>query len=162
MDAVGRSESELRRSGDPSARRLFEAVRGACAEGEDLPTRLEAGLRTALGRLASDPDLARLLTVDAFLDREDGTFDLSRRWIEHFGELLRGAAASDPRTGAVESSFLANFLIGGVRYEIGRHIRDGDASELPGLLPDILEALLAFYFEPGEPRGLAQAALAGR
>jgi hypothetical protein len=62
----------------------------------------------------------------------------------------------------VESSFLAHFLIGGVRHEIGRRIRDGQPSELPGLLPGMLEGLLAFYFEPGEPRRLAQAALAGR
>jgi hypothetical protein len=111
---------------------------------------------------ASDPDLVRLLTVDAFLEREDGALEASRRWVGRFGELLREAAASDPRTSAVETSFLSTFLIGGVRHEIGRRLRDGDASELPGLLPDMLEALLAFYFEPGEPRHLAQAALAGR
>jgi hypothetical protein len=162
MNAPEESDHPPRWPGDAGARRLFEAVRDTCVEGKDLPARLEAGLRTALGLFASDPDLARLLTVDAFRERDDGAFDLSRRWVERFGELLREAAASDPRTSSVEASFRATFLIGGVRHEIGRHVRDGGASELPGLLPDMLESLLAFYFEPGEPRRLAQAALAGR
>jgi hypothetical protein len=162
MDAVGGSDRGPRRSGDADARRLFDAVRGACADGDDLPARLEAGLRTALGMFASNPDLVRLLVVDGFLERGDGALDVSRRWVGRFGELLRQAAASDPRTSAVEPTFVATFLIGGIRYEIGRRVRDGGASELPGLLPDLLEALLAFYFEPGEPRQLAQAALAGR
>jgi hypothetical protein len=129
---------------------------------EGLAARLEAGLRTTLGRFASDADLACLLTVDAFLDGRDGAPDASRRWVGRFGELLRDAAASDPRASAVESSFLAPFLIGGVRHEIARLVLDGKASDLLGLLPGMLEALLAFYLEPGEPRRLARAALARR
>jgi hypothetical protein len=148
--------------GDSGAERLLTLVREACAGGTDLPTRLEAGLRVALELLAADPAMARLLTVDPYLDDEDGALDALRRWTERFGALLRDAAAQDPRASPVEPVFLAPFLIGGVRFQIARLVLNGEASDLLRLLPGTLEALLAYYFEPGEPRALAEAALTGR
>jgi hypothetical protein len=71
------------------ARRLFALVRDACAEGEDLPTRLEAGLRAALTMLAGEPELAYELTVAPWLDSDDGALDAQRAWMERFGDLLR-------------------------------------------------------------------------
>jgi hypothetical protein len=148
-------------SGEDGARHLFESVRGACAGGEELPVRLEAGLRTALGMLAAEPDLAYVLTVDPYLGEGDGALDAQREWIERFGTLLRDAVASDPRTTTTDLCFLAAFLIGGVRFQIARLVLKGEAPDLLRLLPGTLEALLAYYFEPGEVRGLAQAALDG-
>jgi hypothetical protein len=148
--------------GDTGAERLLTRVREACAGGTDLPTRLEAALRVALETLASDPDLARLLTVDPYLDDEHGALDALRGWIGRFGELLRRAAEEDPRASPVEPAFLAPFLIGGVRFQIARLVLNGEASDLPRLLPSLLEGLLSYYFEPGEPRHLALAALAAR
>ncbi len=149
-------------SGEAGARRLFALVRDACAGGEDLPARLESGLRAALGLLAAEPELASQLTVDAYLYADDTALDAQRVWLGRFGTLLREAAAADPRASAVEVSFLAPFLIGGVRFQVGRMVIAGEASDLLRLLPGTLEALLAYYFEPGEPRLLAQAALATR
>jgi hypothetical protein len=148
-------------SGDAGARLLFAAVRDACEGGEDLPARLEAGLRAALRMLADEPELAYRLTVAPYMEADDVALDGLGEWIGRFGGLLRGAAAADPRAGQ-ESSFIAHFLIGGVRFQVGRLVLNGEASELPRLLPGTLEALLAYYFEPGEPRRLAHIALAGR
>jgi hypothetical protein len=151
-------------SGEAGARRLFELVREACGDGEDLPTRLEAGLRAAFGMLAAEPELTSLLTVESYLgeDERDVALDAQRRWNGRFGDLLRGAAERDPRARGTEPAFLAPFLIGGVRFQIARLVLKGEGSDLLRLLPGTLEALLAYYFEPGEPPSLAQAALSGR
>jgi hypothetical protein len=159
MSGERRSADPVPWSGEAGARRLFEHVRGACGGGEDLPARLEAGLRAALGMLAAEPELASLVTVEPYLDREEGAFDALREWIGRFAGLLRDATASDPRANTAEPSYLAPFLIGGVRFQIGRMVINGESSDLLRLLPGTLEALLAYYFEPGEPRTLARAVL---
>jgi hypothetical protein len=150
-------------SGEEGARRLFAALRGACAEAEGLPARLAAGLWTTFEILGEEPELAHRLTVEPYLQDGGGddALDAHQKWIRRFGGLLRDAAAEDPRATQV-SSFLAPFLIGGVRFQIARLVMAGEASDLLRLLPGTLEALLAYYFEPGEPRRLAHIALAGR
>jgi hypothetical protein len=149
-------------AGDPAADRLFSVVRDACVPERDLPARLAAGLRAALGMLAAEPDLAYELTVAPWLESDDGALDAQRDWMTRFGDLLLDAAADDPRTTPSRLPFLATFLIGGVRFQIGRLVLNGEATDLLRILPGTLEALLAYYFEPGEPRALAAAALAGR
>jgi hypothetical protein len=148
-------------SGDAAAERLFARVRSACDGGEDLPTRLEAGLRAALGLLADEPELAYELTVAPYLGADEAALDGLRYWLGCFGALLRGAAEDDPRAATSELTYLAPFLIGGVRFQIARLIIGGEGSDLRRLLPGTLEALLAYYFEPGEPQALARAALGG-
>jgi hypothetical protein len=142
-------------SGEEGARRLFELVRSACAGAGDLPTRLEAGLRVALDTLAEEPELAHLLTAEPYLGDDEDALDAQHGWIERFGGLLRDAAAEDPRA-TTAPPFLAPFLIGGVRFQIARLAINGEVSDLPRLLPGTLDALLAYYFEPGEPRALAR------
>lgn len=148
-------------AGEEGAWRLYESVRRACAGEEDLPARLEAGLRAVLGTLAADPDLAHVLTVDPYLGDEGQALAAHREWIARFGELLRVAASDDPRASR-EPAFLAPFMVGGVRFQIARVVLKGEGSDLLRLLPGTLEALLAYYFEPGEPARLACAALAGQ
>jgi hypothetical protein len=108
--------------------------------------------------LAAERELAYPLTVEPCAGgAEDDTFYARRWWTARFGELLREVAGGDPRP----SREPAPFLIGGVRFQIVRLVLNGEASELLRLLPGPLDALLAYYFEPGEPRDLARAALAG-
>jgi hypothetical protein len=149
-------------AGDPAAERLFSVVRDACATECGLPARLAAGLRAALGMLAAEPELAYELTVAPWLDSDDGALDAQRAWMARFGDLLLDAVADDPRTTPSRLPFLATFLIGGVRFQIGRLVLNGEATDLLRILPGTLEALLAYYFEPGEPRSLAQDALVRR
>lgn len=141
--------------GDPGARRLFEAVREACLGGADFPARLEAGLRAALELLAADPDLAQLLTVQPFISGSGEDLAGLRHWLGRFAELLRDAAAdhfeadSHPRLSEL-------FLLGGVRFQIARLTLNGEAADLPRLLPVTLDVLLAYYVEPVEARRLAR------
>jgi len=145
--------------GDAGARRLLAAVTEACAGAEDLPGRLAGGLGAALALLAADPELARLLTVDAHPAADEAAPAARREWITRFGALLRDAVAGDPRAKTYDLPFLADFLVDGVRFQIARLVLEDEAAELMRLLPGTLEALLAYCFEPGEPRRLARAAL---
>jgi hypothetical protein len=140
--------------GERGVERLFARVCSACRTRDGLPGRLEAGLRAALVMLAEEPDLARLLTVDPYLGDDRAALDAHRAWIGRFGDLLRRAAADDPAVSR-ESDFLASFLIGGIRFQIARLVLKKEAADLPRLLPGLLDALLAYYFEPREPRRLA-------
>ncbi len=146
-------------SGESEVERLYERVREACAAEADLPGRLAAALRAALDLLAADPELAYRLTVDPALGLEPEAPRAALRWVARFGDLLSGAAAEDPRASR-EPAFLAGFLVGGVRFQIAGLVLAGEAADLPRLLPGVLEALLAYYLEPGEAPGLAAAALA--
>jgi hypothetical protein len=148
--------------GDAGARRLLACVRSACRAEDGLPARLEAGLRVALETLAADPGLARLLTVEPHLGSDQGALGAQRRWIGRFGDLLREAVADDPRTTTSDLPFLSGFVIGGVRFRIARLVLNGEAAELPRLLPGLLEGVLSYYFEPGDPPRLARAALDAR
>jgi hypothetical protein len=145
-------------SGEAGARRLFVRVRDAGLEGDDLPSRLELGLRAALEMLAANPDLARLLTVDPYLGGDQAALDAQREWIDRLGKLMNAAAASDPRASR-ESDFLARFLVGGVRFQIARRVLNGEASDLSRLLPSLLTTLLSYYFEPTESRRLTLVAI---
>jgi hypothetical protein len=127
------SEEQAPWTGEAGARRLFVCVRDACEKGEDLPSRLEAGLRAALQFLAAEPDLAYRLTVAPWLESSDGALGAERAWMARFGDLLLGAVEDDPRTTPSRLPFLANFLIGGVRFQIGRLVLNHEASE-PRLL----------------------------
>jgi hypothetical protein len=147
------------RSGELGARRLFARVRDEGSRGHDLPTRLAAGLRAALGMLSDDPGLARLLTVDPYLGGDEAALSAQQEWIARFAGLLRRAAADDPRTTTPDLRFLAVFLIGGIRFQIARLVLNGEDADLLRLLPGLLEVLLAYYFEPAESRRLAGVAL---
>jgi hypothetical protein len=146
--------------GEDGAGRLFAEVRAACAGCDGLPGRLEAALRVTLVKFEADPALARLLTVDPYLEGEDLALDGLRGWIERFGGLLHDAVADDPRTTTSAMPFLAGFVIGGVRFQIARRVLNHEASDLLRLLPSLLAGVLAYYFEPGEPIALAEGAIA--
>lgn len=147
-------------AGDPAAERLFSLVCAACAPESGLPAQLAAGLRAALSMLATEPETAWLLTVGPHVGSDLTELRAQDEWIGRFGELLRDAADGDPRTSR-RSSFLAPYLVGGVRFQIARVVLADETSDLLRLLPGTLEALLAYWFEPGEPIVLARAALDG-
>jgi hypothetical protein len=111
--------------------------------------------------LAADPELARRLTLWPHPDEGESAFEARRQWIGRFGDLLSDAVASDPRTTSPSPPLLAAFLIGGVCFQVARLVMRAEGDELPLLLPGTLEVLLAYYFEPGEARDLASAALGG-
>jgi hypothetical protein len=161
------SDEHLDGSGRPgpeegAAERLFARVRDACAEADGLPGHLEAGLRVALGGLAADPELARLLTLDPLPGgADDAWIEVGRELVGRFGALLRDAAAADPRASR-EPDFVAPFVIDGVRFQIARLVLAGETSDLLELVPGTLEGLLAYWFEPGRARALSRAAIARR
>jgi hypothetical protein len=155
------AERPTRWGGDAGARRLLAVVREACASAEDLPTGLAAGLRVTLDTFVAEPELAYELTVAPWLESDGRALDAQRVWMARFGDLLSDAVAGDPRIASSRLPFLAGYVIGDVRFQIGRLVLNHEAADLPRLLPGLLEGVLAYYFEPGEPRALTKAALAG-
>jgi hypothetical protein len=111
--------------------------------------------------LAADPELARRLTLGPYRDEGEGALEVHREWIRCFGGLLSDAVAGDPRTTSSAPPFLAAYLIGGVCFQIARLVTRDEGEELLWLLPGTLEGLLSYYFEPGEAREFALAALGG-
>lgn len=122
--------------------RIHDAVVGACMAGGGLSAVLEPPLAAALSLLASDADLAWLVSVWP----EGADADVWRRrseWWTSYGTLLRGAAE---REGAgLPPFFVEPMLIGGVAFLVSRHVRGAGAGDLEQLLPSIHWYLLSYY-----------------
>jgi hypothetical protein len=143
--------------GDHAAERLRDAVLAPCATRADFPGKVEAALRVTLRLLAADPELAHLLTAQPYVGGDEQALRAQQHWQSRFGDMLRDAAAGHPAP-ASRPRFLEPFLIGGVRFQIGRQVLAGEAAQLERLLPDLLEPLLAFYLGPEEAGRIARAA----
>ncbi len=135
------------------AQRLHDAITAVCDPHASFADRVQAALRAALALLAADPDLARLLTVEPYLD-DDDTFLRYQHWKKHYGALLRRAAAESPEA-STNPPFVEPALIGGLRSQIAHRVLVGETNRLEDLLPGFTEFLLAYY-RSGAPSGLTQ------
>jgi len=137
---------------DRGQERLRDAILIACEADAELPAKVEAALRAALSLLASDPDLAHLLTV--WPDRADTQLWQRRsEWQRRYGELLRAAAAD---AGApAPPFFLEPALIGGVIFVVASYVRVGRAKQLERLVPVARWYLLSSYMSAEDMARLA-------
>jgi hypothetical protein len=117
---------------------------------------VESGLCSALGLLVADPDLAYQLTVAPYLGADEAALEGLREWLGRFGTLLSDAAADDPRA-TKDSSFIAPFLISGVRFQIARLVLNGEGGELLRLVPGNVEGLRNSYIGPDRHGRLTRA-----
>jgi hypothetical protein len=112
---------------------------------------------TAWPRLA-DPMTGRALT-EASVPKSAAVVGLS-------GRDFNGHQCPNPGLSPANCGYFSAQIIGGGRCSISHGNGEKPPSEgssrsvLLRLLPGILEALLAYWFEPGEPSRLARAALA--
>jgi hypothetical protein len=138
------------------ARRLLETIAAACDPAADFPDQLHSTLDAALGLLASEPALARLLCLEPYADD-----DLSRRgqprWLEACAARLRQAARSCPRA-SCPPPFLEPLLLDAIYWRVSDRVRAGHLEQLQGLLPDLFESTLAYYFEAEELSRIVAAA----
>lgn len=137
------------------AGRLLETIAAACDPAADFPDQLRSALDAALGLLALKSALARLLCVEPYAEE-----DLSRRgqprWLAACAAQLRQAARSCPRAGT-PPPFLEPLLLDGIYWRVSNRVRAGHLEQLPGLLPDLLECTLVYYFEAEELSRIAAA-----
>lgn len=140
--------------------RLLGVLTLPCYARAGLTERVEGSLRAGLDLLASDPALARLLTVEA----PAAGAEIARRhheWLSRYGSLLRlaavGVSGAEPPDRAVE-----RVIAGGIASRIAGEVLEDRADSLPDLVPGLVAYVLAFYSQPqGESDRLSAASEAG-
>jgi hypothetical protein len=141
---------------DHAAKLLLDSIEAACSGCVDLAGRVESALRAGLAFLATNHELASLLTVEPYkLGR-----DLALRhqhWLERYGALLRGAASGE-FDAPVHPDFVEPTIVAGISWQISGLVLAARAEQLGRLLPDLLEFTLVFYLGPAEASRIARAA----
>jgi AcrR family transcriptional regulator len=136
--------------------RLLGVLTFPCYSRASLAERVEGSLGAALVFLASEPELARLLTVEA----PAAGPEIAKRhheWMNRYGALLRRAALGHPEIVMPPRSF-EPVIVGGISSAIAEQVLAGQTEHLPDQLPELAAYVLACYRSPTpeDPRvGLA-------
>jgi AcrR family transcriptional regulator len=128
--------------------RLLEVLSLPCYEGATIEERVESSLAAALQALASEPDLARFLFVEAPSAGEDIALRY-HEWLGRYGTLLRSAAPDLPPESSPPPE-VEGVIVGGIASRVASEVLRGRGAELTELTAPFVEYVLAFY-RPGEP-----------
>jgi AcrR family transcriptional regulator len=132
--------------------RLFEILTAPCEADAPLAERVEHSLTAALEALTADPDMGRLLFVEAPSAGEDLALRY-HEWLRRYGRLLQSADAGT-RPGAVPPTEIDEVIVGGIASRIASYLLRGEAERLRELTPHFVSYVLAFYrSEPGPAAG---------
>jgi AcrR family transcriptional regulator len=128
--------------------RLLAILERPCEKGASVEERIETALGAALNTLAAEPEVARLLFVEAPSAGEEIALR-HHEWLRRYGTLLRSAVPQ-----AVAKSSLAveidQVIVGGIASRVASEVLQGRASQLRVLTPHFVDYVLAFY-GPGQP-----------
>jgi len=128
---------------DAGHERLFEVLSQLCEAGGTIEERMEASLTAGFAALAGEPDLARMLFVEAPAAGEAIALRY-HEWLRRYGELLR-AAANGFSARAKPEPEVEPVIVGGIASRIAGEILAGRARGLPELIAPVQEYVLAFY-----------------
>jgi AcrR family transcriptional regulator len=128
--------------------RLFDTLSAPCYEGATIRERVEHSLTAALETLAAEPDLARLLFVEAPSAGEDIALRY-HEWLQRYGTLLRSAAPDLPPQSSPPPE-VEGVIVGGIASRVASEVLRGRGVQLQDLIEPFVEYVLAFY-RPGEP-----------
>jgi AcrR family transcriptional regulator len=133
--------------------RLFDVLMQPCEASATIEDRVERSLTVGLEALAAEPDLARLLFVEAPSAGEEIALRY-HQWLQRYGTLLRFAAPEMPPQSRPAPE-VEGVIVGGVASRIASEVLHGRAKDLPGLRAPLVEYVLAFYRlgEPGPKEG---------
>ncbi len=133
--------------------RLLAILERPCDKGATVEERIETALGAAMDTLAADPDVARLLFVEA-PSAGEGIALRYHDWLRRYGTLLRSAVP-----GAAEKSSLAaeidQVIVGGIATRVASEVLQGRGPQLRVLTPHLVDYVLAFY-GPGRPSPQAE------
>lgn len=136
-----------------SHERLFETLAGPCESAATIEERVELSLAAGLDALASDPDMARLLFVEAPSAGEEMALRY-HEWLQRYGTLLH-AAAPDLPPGLSPAPEVEQVIVGGLASRAASKLLQGEAAKLRDLTAPFVEYVLAFYRlrepTPGRP-----------
>lgn len=129
-------------------RRLFEILTGLCEAGETIGERVELSLAAGLDALASEPDVATLLFVEAPSAGEEIALRY-HEWLRRYGTLLRPTAPDAPPRSSPPPE-VEGVIIGGIASQVAGEVLQGRAEKLRDLTASLASYVLAFY-RPSEP-----------
>ena len=134
--------------------RLFEILTVPCDDdGAGIEERVERSLSAALDALSSEPEIARLLFVEAPSAGEEIALRY-HEWLKRYGTLLR-AAAPDLPSESIPAPEVEGVIVGGIASRVASEVLQGRAAKLRDLAEPLVEYVLAFYRvgEPGPEEG---------
>jgi AcrR family transcriptional regulator len=133
--------------------RLFETLSLPCEDGATIEERVGRSLGAALDTLASEPEVARLLFVEAPSAGEEIALRY-HEWLGHYGTLLRAAAPGLP-SGSIPTPEVEGVIVGGIASRVASEVLQGRGDQLRDLKEPLVEYVLAFYrlAEPGPEPG---------
>jgi AcrR family transcriptional regulator len=141
---------------DRTAERVLDAMAKAMdAEPGPWEAKLRAGLAAFLARVAGDPALTRVVMFESL---SAGRAALARRneALQRLGEMLKQGRKDDPRGEDLTDS-LEDILLGGAAWMVNRRLI-ADEDDVEGMLPELLEFLVAPYRGNAAARELARGA----
>jgi AcrR family transcriptional regulator len=123
--------------------RLLAILEQPCRRGVSVEERVETALGAALDMLAAEPEVARLLFVEAPSAGEEIALRY-HEWLRRYSVLLRGAIpqAPDKSSLAVE---IDQVIVGGIATRVASEILQNRATQLRTLTPHLVDYVLAFY-----------------
>lgn len=127
--------------------RLYNLITDRCAEDATTEQRVEGALRGALGELAADPPLARLLFVEGPSAGEAIALRY-HEWLRRYGTLLR-FAVSGPAPHSNPAPEVEGVIVGGIASRVASEVLQGKSAQLSTLATPLAEYVLAF-FKPSE------------
>lgn len=128
---------------EEAAQRLLSRVRGASERQTTFPARISAALRELLELLAASPDFARMCIVEV-LAAGPAAVAVRTRAMGELANLIDDSARS--RGNNVPShGLVGETIVGGIYEGVYRRVAKGETSELPELLPDLVESTLLPY-----------------
>lgn len=138
---------------DAAHERLFEVLVQPCEEAATIEERVERSLAAGLDALASEPDVARLLFVEAPSAGEEIALRY-HEWLRRYGTLLRSATPEMPSE-SIPAPEVEGVIVGGIASRIASEVLHGKAAQLRGLTAPLVEYMLVFYrlSEPGAKEG---------
>lgn len=134
--------------------RLLEILTEPCEEGATTEERVRRSLEAALDALASDPDLARLLFVEA-PSAGEGIALRYHEWLQRYGALL-GAVADDASPRSSPAPEVEGVIVGGIASRVASEVLRGRGARIKDLTAPLVEYVLTFYRlgEPGPKEGM--------
>ncbi len=121
---------------------LLGVLQDRCDRKATPEERIEAALGRALEALSQEPDVARLLFVEA-LGAGNAMSARHHEWLRRCGALLGAAVTEGPLS--TDSDDLDRLIAGGIASLIGGEVLSGNAAGLRLLVPRLLEFSLAPY-----------------
>lgn len=141
--------------------RLLEVLTAPCEQATTIEERVERSLAAGLDALAGEPDVARLLFVEA-PSAGEGIALRYHEWLRRYGTLLRAAAPEMPPE-ALPAPEVEGVIVGGIASRVASEVLQGRGERLAELTAPFVEYVLAFYRlgEPGPKQGEVVAFEAG-